>query len=458
MIGVKQLSSLKILSYKILTSIFKDKDLINTGLNQGWRLVSGPLILIFIPLFLTSTLQGYWYSFISLGALSALGDLGFTNIVLQFAAHEYAFLRFNNNLLTTQKEEYNIHLFKISSLFKFSIKWFFIVMLISSPIIFGIGVELFSSKNDNVNWLIPWIIFILGSSLSFLNSVILSFLEGCNQVAKIQKIRLFTSIIYSILVLTTLSLHCALFAIAVAFFISSLLSFIYILIKFRLLIKQMLNIAKENYYNWKNEIFALFWKYVISFGSGYFIFQIYTPLAFKYYGSVEAGKIGFSMTIWGVFYSIATVWIVSVLPKINILVSLKKWNELDNLVKKRLYIGLFTYWALCSIFFIIYFLLRDQPLILKRVTTLNNLLLLTFFWSIQYFISTWAFYLRAHKEEPYLLNSLLSAIYVSLITFLIVKTLPSDYILLGLSSSAALFLPWNYYIFYSKKKKWHKQL
>ena len=61
-----------------------NKDLLYTLLNQLWRIISGPLILLFIPLYLTPMEQGYWYTFISIGALGLFADLGFSNIVLIF--------------------------------------------------------------------------------------------------------------------------------------------------------------------------------------------------------------------------------------------------------------------------------------------------------------------------------------------------------------------------------------
>ena len=76
--------------------ILSDKDLVNTAFNQLYRLISGPLMLLFIPLYLTQEEQGYWYTFSSVAALSVFADLGFSNIILQFAAHEFAFLKFKD--------------------------------------------------------------------------------------------------------------------------------------------------------------------------------------------------------------------------------------------------------------------------------------------------------------------------------------------------------------------------
>ena len=66
-----------------------------------------PLILLSIPFFLTPEVQGFWYTFISLAALSVLADLGFSNIILQFSAHEFAFLRFKANM-TLEGDTYHL--------------------------------------------------------------------------------------------------------------------------------------------------------------------------------------------------------------------------------------------------------------------------------------------------------------------------------------------------------------
>ena len=64
-------------------------DVFSTFLNQGWRIISGPFVLLCIPYFLSAMEQGYWYTFISVAALSVLADLGFSNIILQFCSNKY---------------------------------------------------------------------------------------------------------------------------------------------------------------------------------------------------------------------------------------------------------------------------------------------------------------------------------------------------------------------------------
>ena len=63
-----------------------NRDIFFSGANQAWKLVSGPFVLLFIPLFLTPEHQGFWFTFISVSALSIFAELGFNNIIMQFSS------------------------------------------------------------------------------------------------------------------------------------------------------------------------------------------------------------------------------------------------------------------------------------------------------------------------------------------------------------------------------------
>ena len=438
-----------------IIAFYKDKGLLNSTLNSGSRIVTGPIILLLIPLFLSPQVQGFWFTFISVAALSIFADLGFTNIILQFSAHEFAFLEFRSKRLVPLKEEYIAHLYRISSLFRFMLSWVIIISVISFPVIFFAGYKLFIQKHDLVDWLTPWMLYTLASALSFIINVVLSFLEGCNMVGKIQNIRFIWNLLIAFFMIIMLMLGLNLYTIAFSSLLSSMVISAIIFISFRQVFGQMISISMKNYFNWSREIFRLFWKYVISFGSGYLIFQIYTPMAFHYYGPIEAGRIGLSMMIFSSVFMISNIWIVSVLPKFNMFVALKNWQDLDSLFKRRIMLGCLSFLFISAVFFIVYFIQREHLFLIDRLTSPLSLGLLAMFWFLQFIVNSWACYLRAHREEPYVWPSLVSAIYITAITYLIAKNFSSDFIFLGLISSSAILMPWLYYIFKKKKRLWH---
>jgi hypothetical protein len=185
------------------------------------------------------------------------------------------------------------------------------------------------------------------------------------------------------------------------------------------------------------------------------ILQIYTPLAFRYYGAEEAGRVGFSIAVWTAIISLANIWTVSVLPKINFLVATKNWQILDRIVWRRFIAGEITLIFAGIMFFIVYLILARHFPISGRFTSVASLLILFVIWIIQYFINTMTVYLRAHKEEPFYLIFLCTAFFVICATFISTKLFSSEYIFYGFLSANILFLPWYYSVFKKCRRNWH---
>ena len=76
---------------------YLNNSVIFTQFNQLFRGLSGIFTLILIPLFLTKKQQGYWFTMASLAALAMPAGLSFFQVTLQFAAHKFAYLKFDNN-------------------------------------------------------------------------------------------------------------------------------------------------------------------------------------------------------------------------------------------------------------------------------------------------------------------------------------------------------------------------
>jgi hypothetical protein len=430
------------------------KDEFSTFLTQLWRLVSGPLSLLFIPLFLSTEDQGFWYTFSSLSALSVFADLGFTTIVLQFSAHEYAFLKFENGKLVGNE----INLARISSLFNFILKWSAIMILVVFPIITLIGIKMFSDKSQTFFWLIPWFIYLIASVGNFLCYVLSSFFQGCEQVNKIQRIMLYASITTTLVLIPMLYFNMGLYSLAFSL-LAGVLVYMFLLIRsYRKLIIQLLHHNKLEG-NWKKELLPLLGKYAVSWSSGYFVFQIYTPVMFQFKGAVEAGKVGITLSLINAMYSISNVWFVAKTPRFNILVAAKKWIDLDKLFKKTLIYSASTYLFGICVLFGIYSILDGNWVLFDKISSrflgIIPLSMLLFGWLLQVFISGSAVYLRAHKKEVYMYVSLISGIFVVLATFVCARYLPAPYLFSGFIVSQLFFGFFLYRIFDKNRRIWH---
>lgn len=426
-----------------------NRDIANTLINQLWRLISGPIILILIPVYLTAEQQGYWFVFSSLAALAIFADLGFSNIVLQFAAHEFAYLSFDKHGRLSGD---TVHLQKLSSLFVFSIKWAVAVATVAFPVILVIGFFVLSKNGNAVSWKIPWIMYGTSSAFVFLNSTILCFFEGCDSVRIVQGVRFRLAFIGSVVIMLSLFLNLHLYALAFSMMVSSLMGMYLIYTNFGVAIKELINTSQRDYYSWRREFLRLAWKYAVSWASGYFIFQIYTPLAFQFHGAVEAGKVGLSISLWMAVFGLSNTWIQANTPKFNMHIAKKNWALLDRVFMKNLLFAVMTFLLGALTVFIALNLVGDKTGLRERMVDTVSMALLGFAWLMQVVVNSLAVYLRAHKEEPLVIPSFVCAAYIWASTFLCAKYLSADYLFLGFFSSCFLGVPWTMYIFYNKKK------
>lgn len=427
-----------------------DSGVIFTSLNQVWKLISGLVTIILIPLYLTKEAQGYWFTIMSLATLVMLADLGFSSIITQFAAHEFAYLRLEDHEITGSEQ----HLNRLANFFVFSTKWAFGILVFAFPVISLIGFFLLSRKEGTVTWVLPWLVYLFGAGLTFFNNSLLCFFEGCNLVGPIQKIRIYISMVTFILMWLGLFSHLSLHALSLSLLVSALIGSFILLRGFGHHMRAFYGIARTVAYSWKEKFLGLQWRYAISWASGYFIFQMYTPVMFHFYGPVEAGKVGLSILLWTAVFSISNSWIYAIIPKLNIFVSQKKWKDLDALFSRHLLLASATFLTGAMTVYLSVTFLRGKVELFNRLADNTSLLLLGVAWFLQIIVNSLAVYLRSHKKEPLVIPSLVSAVYIVIATILCATYLPSKYFFLGFLSSYLWGVPWVLYIFIKNKKEW----
>jgi hypothetical protein len=424
---------------KVLTHDFR-----HTAINQLWRLISGPVILVLIPLYLSAEVQGYWFTFISLAALAVFADLGFTTIILQFSAHEFAHLHFDEHKRLAGQEEY---INRISSLFRFALGWSFKIALLVFPVVLLIGYFVLSKKHATVQWVAPWFIYGTASVLFFINNIVLSFIEGCDSVGDVQKIRFRVGVANVLLMMLGLIAGLKLFALAFSLLGSAAAGTFFIFKKYRVLLQQLHGISPDDCHDWKKDILPLLAKYAVSWASGYFIFSIFTPLAFHYYGAVEAGKVGLSISLWTAIFGIAFIWMTTIIPKMNILIAKGDYVTLDPIFYRHLRLSVGTFLLGMIAVFGVYYILLGRFAIGNRFVSPLSLFFIALCWLMQVIVSGLAVYMRAHKEEPLVMPSFLVGIYITFMTWLIARYLPSGYFFVGFLSSFLWIMPWVMVIF-----------
>ena len=72
------------------------------------------------------------------------------------------------------------------------------------------------------------------------------------------------------------------------------------------------------------------------------------------------------------------------------------------------------------------------------------------------FVSSWANYLRCHKKEPFLANSIVSGLLCCLSTIIFGRMYGLYGVTIGYCVINIMMFPWSYWIYKTKKAEWHK--
>lgn len=419
-----------------------------TGVNQLVRLFTGPLILVVLPFFLSSEDLGFWFAMTGLVALIAFADFGFSSISLQFASHEFAKLRFTEDGEIVGDKEC---IERLSSLFIFSLKWTCSIAGIVLPSVAASGFYLLQKHVTTAPWGSAWLLLCVTSTLSIVLNTMLSFLEGCNSVAKIQKIRFFMAASNSLGIIVCLFSGLGLISLGLSSGLSVLMGAVFMYGSFSSTIRNLVETSTLVQHNWKHEIYPLLARYSVSWLSGYAMFQLFSPIMFYYSGPVEAGKIGLSISLFTAIFSIANVWTTSQIPLFGMAIANRDFVELSRIFSSGLKRSVITYLILVLCAGFVYIVGREHFAVLAKFLSLPSLLMLAFAWFLQLIIHNYAIFLRSFKQDPLMVVSVIAAIHTVAVTILCIKYLGPDYFLLGFVSSYIWLLPWVLILFKNKK-------
>ena len=414
--------------------------------------------LFLISLFLTKEEQGYFYTFTSLVAVQVFFELGLNSIIIQYTAHEVAHLKYT-------KEDFffgsDIHLSRLSSMLHFCIKVFSILSIILLIILNIIGYIFFnhySLANTVVNWSSPWILLTLSTSLLLFINPILGFLQGLGRVKETSKILLYQQIIT--LVTTSIVLVCkgGLWTLGIANLLSVIFVMSYLFFSENLIIlKNIYNKINIWRIEYKKEILPYQYKIALSWISGYLIFQLFNPVIFAYDGPIIAGKMGLTIAAFNGISVLGMSWISTKVPLFSSLIALKNNQLLDDTFKKSLSQLLVITFILIISFLLFVILLNVLNIqLVSRFLPFTYLCLFAIITLVNQLIFSWATYLRCHKQEPYLINSIVGGLLTATSTLLFGKYFGYKGIVMGyFVLTVFLGLPWAYKTYLSKKHEWY---
>jgi len=403
---------------KIKSLIGIDKAIFFSLINKLFGMVKIFITTYLIIKCLNSSEQGYWYTFLSLGSLTVFAEMGFLNIISQFVSHEFAYLTENNDGIISGPDE---KVERFISFIHFALKFYSFIIPIAFCLLTFIGSIFLKQSGGNFLIILAWIMYSFTGAVTLSVSLFSSILNGCNKVADVQKYTFFSLLISNLGLWAALLLGFKLWGL----FVGTLLNIISGIILYYLaspnLWKQIFLSKHLKPYNWFSETLPLQWRYALSWISGFFIFQFITPVTMFYAGAESAGKIGLSVSlVWSVLMA-ANLWPSTKTPLFNMFIAKNERKKLDKLFDITLKQSILVFCAGSLFLLIICTFLFPMFQWDKRILSPFEIFLLIIIGLTNITVINWATYLRAHKQEPYMLSSVVGAILTGMTIWLSMK-------------------------------------
>lgn len=446
----------------IAHKIGMDKSIAYSSGSRVVQGITGVGSVFFITTFLTGVEQGFYYTFGSILALQVFFELGLTGIMTQYVAHEVSHLRLNGNWQYEGDEKYKS---RLASLIRFCVKWYAVLSILVLVFLIIVGFVYFNrygSGHSSVSWKMPWLLICIGTAIKLFQAPFNSIYMGLGKVKEMSKIGFWQQVI--IPATTWIGLICGLklYVVGIGYIISVILWQIYVRhTRLDMIVINLWKIKVTERVAYFKEIFPYQWRIALSWVSGYFIFQLFNPVLFATEGAVVAGQMGMTLTALNAIQAFSMSWLNTKVPLYSQLIAIKDYVQLDNIFNKTLKQMVAVCFMLLVAFFFVIWLLNITQLqfngnvLAERFLDYIPLILMMLPVFLQQFVTSWATYLRCHKQEPFLLNSICAGIACCLSTLLFGKLYGLYGITIGYCTISILFFPWGYWIYKTKKAEWH---
>lgn len=449
---------------KISRYIGIDKAIAYTSGGRIIQGVSGIGTMFFLSTYLTNIEQGFYFTFGSILALQVFFELGLTGIMQQYVAHEVSHLELDENYQYHGEERYCS---RLASLVSFCLKWYSALAFIIFLFLIIIGNVYFTRYGDNqssdVDWRYPWILICIGTAASVFQSPLTAILRGLGFVKDMSKIGFLAQIIHPLFIWIGLVVGLKLYVMGIGYVLSVAIWQIYVFRK--RFYKIFVNLVHTNIterVGYFREIFPYQWKIALSWVSGYFIFQFFNPVLFATEGAVVAGQMGMTLQALNAIQSLSFSWINTKIPFFSKLIALNNYTKLDIMFTQTLKQMTSVCSSMLLLFLIFIWFLNHFQLEVNGSILANRFLgyfptiLMCVPVFLQQFTGAWATYLRCHKKEPFLINSIIGGL-LCMASTLVFGNLYGLYgITIGYCCIQILLCFWAYKIFIIKKYEWHK--
>lgn len=427
---------------------------------RGWQALAGTLTLLFLGRFLSPVEQGVYFTFASLIAFQVVVELGLTFVATQFASHEMAALhwtpegRLAGSVVAKDR---------VRALTWFSLQWCIVGGALLALLFIPIGWQVLSIRPEVAQagpWRSAWAWLVLGTAGSIALAPLLAILEGCNRVADVARFRIWQDIAAYAAFWTTLALGGGLLAYPILQGVRLILSAAWLTgVTGRAWSDLIRTPQTTGALNWRTEIWPMQWRIALSWLAGFSLFQLFSPIAFALFGAIDAGRLGMTVAATSGITTVAGTLVSARAPVFGRLIAQRRYADLDALFTRTVRLALVLAASAGVCLWGIVALWQEFDIVWRfRILGPFEVALLVILAVVNVFIFSLAVYLRAHKQEPLVANSLTGAVLTPIVLWIGAMTHGVSGMVVGyclLTCTAGL--GWVSVIFVKKRRAWHQE-
>jgi hypothetical protein len=398
-----------------------DRAVIYGVLQQIWSIGTGVVTLLLIAFYFSPEIQGYYFSFASLLALQLIAELGLGQVIMQFASHEWAQLKLDDDGRIVGDPE---ALSRLVSIGRFAIAWYLVAAILLVIVLIPAGGAFFGhARASNIQWSMPWLGLCLVSGLTLCTTPLWALLLGCNQTTQIYRFRFIENLVYTASLWPAIMLGCGLWVPLIVTSAKFTYHLVFLWTNYPRFFEPFLSRPTGKVVSWRTELLNLQWRFALSWFATYSSSALFTPAAFRFQGATIAGQMGMTWNLTTTLSSISGAFVQTKAPALGVLVASRKYEELDRLTLNSAIASIFVatggalaFWAL------VYWLnLMHSRLASRLLPPLPTGLFLAATVLLQV-AGPFTTYVRAHKREPLMGVAVVSGVLIALSTWYFGRT------------------------------------
>lgn len=440
---------------RLLRALGMDRAIAYTSLARVFNIAGSAGTVLLIVHFLSAVEQGYYYSLLSLVRLQIIFELGFSFVIQQFAAHESARLTIHND----GRIEGDPHAHaRLARVLKKTLQWYVIAGILLGITLVPAGLAYFSHRAGpaaQVAWHWPMYVSVLACVIIFILDPLLSFLDGCGYVKQVAGLRMAQAVVGIGTGWSAFLAHEGLYSPAMVILGNIVVAGLFLWKYRRLLLGLLRYSAPPKVISWRHEVWSFQWRIAVSWLCSYLMAQLFVPALFLFRGPAEAGQMGMSLSIGGYMWQVVLAWTSTKATPFGQMIARRDFAALDRLFRLTLRQSLGILVVLLTLCMAaIVAIQRLFPNFAHRMISPWAFVLLFLAVIAMFIVQCQAIYLRAHKREPFLWQSIGTAAITCLGIALLVPRFGTFGAVGAYGFSAVLVgMPWAAAVFYKMRRE-----